>query len=196
MSKHLSAVALASRSPRRKYLLETVGLSVDVVSSAYDEALAGNSVLAAETALRHALGKAELAETCGPPVLVAADTLVAIDGQLLGKPRDAAQARSMLRALAGREHTVFTGFVVTDRETGRTASGVESAAVHFLPLSEPEIDADVATGEPLDKAGAYGILGRGSLLVSSINGDFYTVVGLPLARIGTSLHELGYDILA
>jgi septum formation protein len=195
MNKHLGAVALASRSPRRKHLLESVGLAVEIVPSSYEETVL-DGLDPAQTALRHALGKAESADPTGPPVLIAADTLVSLEGILLGKPSDPDHARSMLRQLAGRVHQVFTGYVVADRSTGRSVSGVESAAVHFLPLSEETIVAYVATGDPLDKAGAYGILGLGGLLVESISGDFYTVVGLPLARIGTSVQELGYNILA
>jgi septum formation protein len=195
MNKRLTTVALASRSPRRKHLLESVGLSVEIVSSSYEETLVAG-LDPAQTAVRHALGKAEAADASGPPMLIAADTLVSLDGVLLGKPRNPQHARSMLRQLAGRNHQVFTGYVVVDRSTGRSISGVESATVHFLPLSEETIAAYVASGDPLDKAGAYGILGLGGLLVASVSGDFYTVVGLPLARIGTSVQELGYTILA
>ncbi|HEV2037934.1 MAG TPA: Maf family protein, partial [Candidatus Eremiobacteraceae bacterium] len=90
----------------------------------------------------------------------------------------------------------YTGFAVIDRLSGQSESGVESTAVRFVQLSEAEIDAYVDTGDPLDKAGAYGIQGRGGMLVSSIAGDFYTVMGLPLARIGAALRELGYDVWA
>jgi septum formation protein len=195
MSKRLAAVALASRSPRRKHLLESVGLAVEIVPSSYEETMVAG-LGPAQTALRHALGKAGSAAPTGPSMLVAADTVVSLDGVLLGKPRDCEHARSMLRQLAGRVHQVFTGYVVVDRSTRRAVSGVETATVHFLPLSEETIAAYVASGDPMDKAGGYGILGLGGLLVASISGDFYTVVGLPLARIGTSVQELGYNILA
>ena len=102
----------------------------------------------------------------------------------------------MLRRLSGREHRVFTGFVVLDRGSGSQRSGVESTFVRFADLSDEDIRQYVATGDPLDKAGAYGIQGRGALLVSSIRGDFYTVMGLPLARIGGALRELDYDVRA
>ena len=126
---------------------------------------------------------------------MAADTIVVIDGVLLGKPGDETQARAMLRRLSGREHHVFTAFAVVDRATGGSVSGVESTAVRFMPLRDEDIAAYVATGDPLDKAGAYGIQGRGGLLVASISGDFYTVMGLPLARVGGALRELGYNVL-
>jgi septum formation protein len=196
MTKPLTRVALASRSPRRKFLLESVGLDVEVVATSYDEDARTGVSNPAETVLQHALGKARCAAQTGPSILIAADTLVAVDNEVLGKPRDADHAGAMLRKLAGRRHHVFTGFVVADRESGEQRSGVESTIVRFLPLSEAEINAYVSTGEPLDKAGAYGILGRGALLVESVSGDFYTVVGLPLARVGASLRELGYATIA
>jgi septum formation protein len=196
MSEPLKAVTLASQSPRRKQLLESLGLSVELVRSGYDEAAGARTGDPGEIALAHARGKAQMAEPAGPPVLVAADTIVALDGELLGKPRDPAEAGAMLRRLSGREHRVFTGFVVLDRSSGESRSGVESTLVRFVPLEPAEIDAYVATGDPLDKAGAYGIQGRGGLLIASISGDFYTVMGLPLARVGTSLRELGYRVLA
>jgi septum formation protein len=197
MNERLRAIGLASQSPRRKALLESVGLAVTIVPSSYNEE---DNLDAAtdpsEIALRHALGKARQAQGSGPPVLVAADTIVEIAGELLGKPRDPAAAHAMLRKLSGREHQVYTGFIVLDRASGCSHSGVESTAVRFMALDDDDITAYVATGDPLDKAGAYGIQGRGGLLVSSIQGDFYTVMGLPLARVGAALRELGYDVLA
>lgn len=196
MSERLHAVSLASQSPRRKELLESVGLRVTIVPSLYCEDRADCAHDPSELALRHALGKAKHAFAGGPPMLVAADTIVEISGELLGKPHDGEQAFAMLRKLSGREHRVYTGFVVLDRATGRSASGVESTAVRFIPLRDEEIAAYIATGDPLDKAGGYGIQGRGGMLVSCIAGDFYTVMGLPLARVGAALRELGYDVLA
>jgi len=193
----LREVALASRSPRRKELLEGLGLRVVVVSSSYvEENPADAHHDPSEVALRHALGKARLAAAGGPPVLIAADTVVEIGGEMLGKPADDAEAIAMLCKLSGREHRVYTGFVVFDRASGQKASGVESTTVRFAPLHEDEIASYVATGDPLDKAGAYGIQGRGGMLVTSISGDFYTVMGLPLARIGAAVRELGYDVFA
>lgn len=191
----LREVSLASQSPRRKQLLEGLGLRVVVVPSRYVEV---SNTLGTrdggELALRHALGKAVQAADDGPPVLIAADTIVQIDGELLGKPRDADEAAAMLRKLSGREHRVYTGFAVVDRSTKVGESGVESTTVRFATLSDEDIAAYVATGDPLDKAGAYGIQGRAGMLVSSIAGDFYTVMGLPLARVGAALRELGYDV--
>lgn len=193
----LSQVSLASQSPRRKDLLQSLGLHVVVVPSTYVEESNNDSAHPPrDVALRHALGKAKNAANGGPPVLIAADTIVEIGGRMLGKPRDAAGAAEMLRMLSGREHCVYTGFVVVDRSNGREVSGVESTAVRFMPLDDATIAAYVVSGDPLDKAGAYGIQGRGGLLVASIAGDFYTVMGLPLARIGAACRELGYDVWA
>jgi septum formation protein len=192
----LRSVALASISPRRRQLLESLGLEVVQIKSSYRE----DDHLDAhrdprDLVLAHAQGKARLAEPIGPPVLVAADTEVVVDGDVLGKPRDPDEARAMLARLAGRTHTVHTGFAVVDRASGKAVNGVESARVTFVPLTAPEIARYVATGEPLDKAGAYGIQGRGALLVASIDGDFYTVMGLPLARLGRAFASLGYEVL-
>ena len=192
----LQSVALASISPRRRFLLETLGLDVVTVVSSYDEskhADKGSDPIALVHA--HAVGKASEAAPDGPRVLVAADTAVVIGGALLGKPHDAASARAMLARLAGRTHEVHTGFAVVDRQSGRKETGVESAYVTFLPMSDDEIARYVATGEPLDKAGAYGIQGRGALYVASITGDFYTVMGLPLARLGRAFASLGFELL-
>jgi septum formation protein len=196
MSKRLTSIALASLSPRRKLLLETAGFAVEVISSTYDETPPQSGDSTGDLVLTHAKGKADCAQPLGPPTLVAADTLVEIDGKILGKPRDSLEASAMLRELSGKVHQVFTGFVVRDRNSEQERSGVESTRVRFRVLSDLEIEQYVATREPLDKAGAYGILGRGSFLIESIAGDFYTVVGLPLARIGTALRELGYSLFA
>ena len=195
-AQSLRSIALASISPRRRQLLESLGLEVVVVPSGYREDDHGASVVdPRELVLVHAQGKARMADASGPPVLVAADTAVVIDGAILGKPRDPAEAKTMLSRLSGRTHTVHSGFVVVDRGFGETASGVESTEVTFLPLTASQIACYVATGEPLDKAGAYGIQGRGALLVASIAGDFYAVMGLPLARLGRAFSSLGYELL-
>ncbi|HXM17383.1 MAG TPA: Maf family protein [Candidatus Tumulicola sp.] len=195
MSERIHAIALASASPRRLALLQSIGLDVTVVRSAYEEHRADAKLEPGELVQLHAAGKAERAEPAGPALLIAADTLVAVGDEVLGKPKDAVEARSMLRRLSGRRHTVYTGFAVVDRLTGGRTIGMESTAVQFSPLSDGEIERYVATGEPLDKAGAYGIQGRGALLVTSIAGDFYTVMGLPLARVARACATLGYDLI-
>jgi septum formation protein len=194
MTKRLEAVSLASASPRRRSLLESLELRVVVVRSAYDEATSGARGAARELALAHAIGKAKAAEPGGPPLLIAADTVVDVDGAVLGKPKDAGEAAIMLRTLSDRWHVVHTGFAVHDRVDARLVTGVESSKVRFAKLDDAQIERYVASGEPLDKAGAYGIQGRGALLVERIDGDFYTVMGLPLARLSAILRDLGYEI--
>lgn len=195
MTERLTTVSLASVSPRRLSLLEGLELRVVVVRSTYEERdVEHPQGPAAELAQLHAVGKADGAEPGGPPVLIAADTVVDVDGIVLGKPNDAADAKRMLRTLANRRHVVHTGFCAIDRASGRRVSGVESTSVRFAPLDDAFIDRYVQSGEPLDKAGAYGIQGRGALLVERIDGDFYTVMGLPLARLAAALRELGYEI--
>jgi len=194
MSERVTELTLASASPRRFQLLESLGLRVVVVRSTYEERddLASDGL--ADLALRHALGKAAGAEAAGPPLRVAADTVVDVDGAGLAKPRDDADAKRMLRTLSGRWHVVHTGFTLVDRPAGKSVAGVESSRVKFVPLDDAMIDRYVATGEPRDKAGAYGIQGIGALLVARVDGDFYTVMGLPLARINAAARELGREI--
>jgi septum formation protein len=194
MTEALDAVALASVSPRRAALLQGLGLHVVVVPSDFAEREALDGSSCRDLALHNADGKARSASHEGPAVLIAADTVVDLDGIPLGKPCDAAHARSMLRALSGRWHIVHTGFAVVDRARARRVTGVESTTVRFADLDDDAIDRYVATGDPMDKAGAYGIQQRGALLVERIAGDFYTVVGLPLARIATACLELGYAL--
>jgi septum formation protein len=195
VSERLRAVTLASASPRRLELLRGLGLEVTVVRSTYEE----DNTLApggdpAALAQFHAEGKAAAAQAHGPPLLVAADTIVDVDGIVFGKPRDAGDARRMLALLSGRQHRVHTGFAVIDRARSRRISGVESTLVRFLPISAARIASYVDGGEPMDKAGAYGIQGQGALNVASVNGDFYAVMGLPLARLGLVFADLGFEV--
>ena len=137
----------------------------------------------------------EISAGAGPEdLIIAADTVVSIDGRVLGKPRDPEDAAAMLAALSGREHTVYTG--VTVRRGGETVTEHEATAVRFRPLTEGEIADYVATGEPMDKAGAYGIQDYGALLVEGISGDYFNVVGLPVCRLGRILTRFGVDPLA
>ncbi|MDQ6780240.1 MAG: Maf family protein [Candidatus Eremiobacteraeota bacterium] len=196
MSERLHAIALASQSPRRLQLLRGLGLEVTVIRSGFAEearALEGDP---ATLAVDLAIGKVRAAEAHGPHIVVGADTIVAVDRTMLGKPQDDGDAVRMLRLLSGREHTVYTGLAVVDRRSGAEYAGVESTRVHFLPLSDAQIAGYVSSGDADDKAGAYGIQGRGALMVRSIMGDFYTVMGLPLARLGEALSSFGYDLLA
>jgi septum formation protein len=176
-------LVLASASPRRRELLAGLGFAFRVLPSDYHEDDAGRAPAAAARA--HARGKAEAVALAAPGALViGADTLVVVDGAALGKPRDAAAAAAMLRRLAGREHQVITGLALARSEPAcqRLTSRVEASetAVRFSALGEAEIAAYVASGEPLDKAGAYGIQGLAAQFVSEIRGCYFNVMGLPL----------------
>jgi septum formation protein len=188
----LEAVALASASPRRRELLASLGLRVTVIPSAYDEQpLPG--IDPAATALRHARGKASGA-TPTEQLVVAADTVVDVDGEALGKPRDTGEARAMLRRLSGRWHVVHTAFALRDDPTGATFARTVSTRVRFADLDEVTIDAYAASGDGMDKAGAYGIQGFAATLVERVEGDYFTVVGFPLAAFAAALPPLGYRL--
>jgi septum formation protein len=185
---------LASGSPRRRQLLGELGLSfevraVDIDESQLPEEAPDQMVLRlAESKGRAAAGPGEL--------LLAADTIVVLDGRVLGKPADAAQAAVMLASLAGREHQVLTGVALVDGQRGQAATGLESSQVRIGELDPATIDWYVGTGEPLDKAGSYGIQGLGALLVETVSGNYTNVVGLPLPLVRRLFRELGYDLLS
>ena len=185
---------LASQSPRRIELMREAGYEFRVIPADIDETphegegpieLVGR--LARDKALAVARDAAETGE-----LVVAADTIVAVGDEVLGKPADGADARRMLRDLSGRTHQVATGVCLALAGIGaEPVSFVDVTDVTFYPLTDAEIDAYVASGEPLDKAGAYGIQGTGGrMLVKKIDGDFYTVVGLPIARVARAIAEL------
>lgn len=179
---------LASGSPRRRELLEGLGVRFKVRPVDLDESpLPGESPR--DYVLRLASEKAAARVEPGELVL-AADTTVVVDGEILGKPQDDDDARRMLRLLSGREHSVLTGIALGG------AAEVDETLVRFAPLSEAEIDWYVATGEPRDKAGAYAIQGLGSLFVEGVVGSWSNVVGLPVPRVYRLFARLGYDLKA
>lgn len=181
-------IILASQSPRRRELLAQIGLTFRVHAPDVDETTAPGvppAGMVEELSRRKAAAVAALE---GPgPLIIAADTVVAVGNAVLGKPHGPEDAFAMLSSLSGREHHVYTGVTVT--RGGRTVTFHERTAVRFRPLTEADIRGYVATGEPMDKAGAYGIQGRGALLVEGIDGDYGNVVGLPLFRLGRVLAE-------
>jgi len=144
-------------------------------------------------ALSAAKAREVAAESGKEDVIIGADTIVWLDGRVLGKPHSRAEAREMLRSLSGRTHEVYTG--VTVIRGGRELCGTERSRVHFRHLDEREIEAYLDSGEPMDKAGAYGAQGLASLFVSGIEGDFFNVMGLPLCRLGQMLKEQGVELL-
>ena len=183
------AMILASQSPRRRELLGQMGFSF-TVRPAKGEELPHPELTPAQLVEELARQKAlEVSAEAGP-----ADTVVAIDGKVLGKPHDKVHAAQMLSALSGREHTVYTGVAVKRGETLLVEH--EATQVRFRPLTEREIDLYIQTGEPMDKAGSYGIQGYGALLVEGIRGDYFNVVGLPICRLGRMLAQVGEDALA
>jgi septum formation protein len=184
-------VILASQSPRRRELLSLVGITHEVRPADIDERyLPGESPRShAERLAREKAAKLHDRDA----VVIAADTIVVVDGDVLGKPRDEAEAARMLRRLSGRGHRVITAVAVSWR--GRVESGVEEVDVVFHTLSDEDITAYIATGEPMDKAGAYGIQGFGATIVARVDGDYFAVMGLPLQRLVKLLGGLGlrYD---
>lgn len=187
---------LASGSPRREMLLRQIGLNFEVEPSGADETIPGGAP-PDELAEKLAVDKAKLvASQRSSGLVIGADTVVVLDGRPLGKPEDGAGAAEMLRALSGREHQVITGIAVVDAASGQVLSDAVVTAVRFAPLSEAVIARYVATGEPMDKAGAYGIQGFGALLIEGIDGCYFNVVGLPLRRLAELLAEFGYDAFA
>jgi septum formation protein len=187
---------LASQSPRRKQLLRQLGLTFHVEPSPVEETIPEDGHPA--DIVRHlALEKAEPISRRYPSALtLAADTVVVHDGAVLGKPRDAAEARAMLRRLSGETHIVFTGLALLHPASSRRIAAHEATRVTFAALSDEEIHAYVASGAPMDKAGAYGIQGDlGAVFVARIEGDFYTVMGLPLHRLYRLLHDHFPDLI-
>jgi septum formation protein len=185
---------LASASLRRAEILRSAGLPFLVLSSAVDETpIPGESPL--ELVRRLAAAKAELAaaRAVGPAIVIAADTIVTLDGAMLGKPRTTEDARQMLEKLAGRTHSVITGVALVRLPDVERREFHETTHVHMGALDEEEIVRYLSSGEPFDKAGAYAIQGRAGRYIPRIEGCYYNVVGLPLARLCNALAELGWS---
>ena len=191
---------LASTSPRRRELLGLLGLPFEVVASGFDEdAVSPDALSPPDYVTTLARGKAleVAARTEGDALIIGADTTVTLDGRYLNKPADAEDARRMLRTLSGRTHQVYTGLCLVPVRDGRVQEPVLDHAVTdvtFDTLSEDVIAAYVATGEPLDKAGAYGIQGKALSFIPGIRGDYFNVVGLPLHRLCTLLKPFGWSV--
>jgi len=189
-------LVLASRSPRRQALLRQLGLTFEVHPSDAEEAFPPGAP-PHEAVVLVAQAKGEAVAPRFPDALtLSADTVVVLGGDVLGKPADPAEAAAMLHRLGGRTHTVYTGIALIHPASERTASAVEATEVTFAPLSAREVEAYVATGSPLDKAGAYGIQDDlGALFVAGVRGDYYNVVGLPLHRLYRLLQDRFADLL-
>lgn len=187
-------VILASKSPRRIELLRIMGFSDFTVHPAPEEENTPPGLSPGEAVQHIALQKARTVAGSfgGEDLIIAADTLVYLEGEALGKPADAADAARMLRRLSGNQHTVYTGVALLRGAEIRAAW--EATDVFFCTLGEEEITAYVTSGEPMDKAGSYAIQGKGARFVRRIEGDFYNVVGLPVSRLYAMLKDLGIDV--
>lgn len=187
---------LASSSPRRAEILRNAGIAFEIRAAQIDESpLPGETAHAMVARLAEAKARAAAAQIdvrereC---IVVGADTAVELGGEILGKPRDSAHAREMLARLGGRTHQVLTGIFLLQLPENATRAAVENSSVKFAPLGEKEIDAYVETGEPLGKAGAYAIQGLAGRFIPGIEGCYFNVVGLPLARLYALLREMGW----
>ncbi|HPG40802.1 MAG TPA: nucleoside triphosphate pyrophosphatase [bacterium] len=183
-------VVLASQSPRRAQLLKLMGLQFRVCPSNYDE----DSIAISEPE-RHvqvlSLAKArEIANSLEYGLVIGADTIVVLDGEILGKPRDAEHARDMLSRLSGRTHQVYTGFAIVQQPEGKSVTGFEMTNVHFRMLRSWEIQGYINTASPFDKAGAYGIQDQSAIFADRIDGCFYNVVGFPVSKFYLALLNL------
>ncbi len=177
----MSKIILASASPRRKELMELAGYDFEVICADIVEVVP-EEAMPQEVVMSLALQKAQaVAAEHKEAVVIGSDTVVALDGKILGKPHSEQEACEMLRSLSGRTHKVFTGVAIFCG--GKVKNFFDETDVEFYSLGDDEIKKYVATGEPTDKAGAYGIQGKGSVLVKRINGDFFSVMGLPIAKL-------------
>lgn len=187
----MARIVLASGSPRRQELLQRIGITNFDIRVPETEESYPAGLTPRETVEYISREKADAAmKLCGDDeIVITADTMVFLDDQRLGKPVDEEDALRMLTALQGRHHTVCTG--VTVRQGDRSVTESESTEVYFRPATEPELRGYIKTGEPMDKAGAYGVQGKGALLVERLNGDFFNVMGLPVLRLSRMLERFG-----
>ena len=187
------SIILASASPRRRELLEMMGVRFEVIPAKDEAEVTG--LTPGETVAAIALEKAKSVaeERDSDDVVIAADTLVCLDGKLLGKPADEQEAFEMLKMLSGNEHQVYTGVAVY--RNGKCMAEFEKTAVRFCKMTDEDIYAYIATKEPMDKAGSYGIQGKGAVYIEGINGDYFNVMGLPLHRLSNMLKEFGISLL-
>ncbi len=191
----MSNIILASKSPRRKELIQKIGITDFKIVESDAEENAPTDVSPQQAVCSIALQKARsVAGKCrNDDIIIAADTMVSIDGSVLGKPVDETEAFSMLNLMSGMWHEVVTGIVV--KQGAKELVEHETTAVKFRELESEEIEAYIATGSPMDKAGAYGVQDIAALFVERIEGDYYNVMGLPLHRLGLMLKEIGVRLL-
>lgn len=189
----MARIVLASGSPRRQELLGRMGIRDFVVSVPQMEEVCPEGLSPEETVCHISRQKSGAVSAREDDIVITADTMVFLDDKKLGKPADESEALAMLTALQGRHHTVCTG--VTVRQGQRALTRAQSTHVYFRPASEAELRAYIAGGEPMDKAGAYGVQGQGALLVERIDGDFFNVMGLPVLLLSRMLADFGITLL-
>ena len=189
----MARIVLASGSPRRQELLGRMGIRDFVVSVPQVEEVCPEGLTPEETVCHISRQKSAAVQAEPDDIVITADTMVFLDDERLGKPRDEADALRMLTELQGRRHTVCTG--VTVRQGDRILTESEETGVFFRPASEAELRAYIATGEPMDKAGAYGIQGGAALFCERMVGDYYNVMGLPVCRLGQVLRKIAPEIM-
>ena len=183
-------IVLASRSPRRKRLLQQIGLEFEVRESDYQEDMSKISD-PIELAKFLAFKKAEnVAKNYKDAIVIGTDTFTILDNKFIGKPEDKADARKILKNFSGREHKVITGLAIIDTKNGQTVKTTGEAIIKFRQLDDQEIEDYIKTGEPLDTAGGYNIMSRGAILMESLRGDYYVVVGLPLSQLYVELRKM------
>lgn len=189
-------IILASASPRRKELLKQIGLKFTTEPSQFEEEIKPG--MKPEKLVKQlSLKKCQIvASRHTNAIVISADTLVVLEGKILGKPRTSENARRMLRSLSGKTHSVITGFTIIDAQSSQSVTRVIKTKVYLKRMEKKEIKAYVKTGEPLDKAGAYGIQELGGIFVEKIEGDYFNVVGLPLFALAEELEKFGIKILA
>ena len=188
------SIILASKSPRRQELMRLLGLEFTIRTADIDETMDPTRPPEQEVVRVGGLKAQKIAETAQPEdIVVAADTIVVVDGAVLGKPKDEEDAFRMLRLLSGRGHEVMTGLNVWHAGTLHQQAVITQ--VHFRPMTDAEIRAYIATGEPMDKAGSYGIQGYGAIFVDHLEGDYFSVMGLPLCPLEGMLRRCGVSIL-
>ena len=192
----MKKLILASSSPRRQQILKDLGLDFEIILPFHFEEIM-DGVSPEDLVCKNAIGKArEVATHCkdSKSIIIGSDTVIAFKEEILGKPKSAENAKAMLTKLSGEYHNVFSGLAVIDTSTWKELVGYEETKVKFRKLSSKEIDDYITTGEPLDKAGAYGIQARGELFVERIEGSFSNVVGLPKGLLIKYLEEIGLMI--
>lgn len=189
----MEKIILASGSPRRRELLTQIGVAFEVLKAEGEEVI--TSAVPSEVVKELSMQKAlEVSGKCDGTVIIGADTVVAADGQILGKPKDKEDAMRMLRLLQGKSHEVITGVTVFLKGKKEPVQFAEVTKVHVFPMTEAQMADYVESGEPMDKAGAYGIQGRFAAYVSGIEGDYNNVVGLPVGRLYQEVLAAGVDL--